>query len=366
LREPQINLIAKNHNINWKESLDQKIKLIIKEGIGFSDILINDMHKEGTKVTEKKIAINNLIEEGLKISKLKGVTLEDKVESLIEYFDQVERDDKVGISIDGYENLLVDIDQFLPNFKKSIKETFELQEDEIMKSAYLLDYNIKPIDILDLLSDKEIKEFSEKVGAKIRGNLTLNILEKYKDSENLYIENYNSIALRDLNQLKENGLNIKEADLGIKFEDITKLIFTKLGFNVDEKLRKSLNTTKDKIDIIINLSHNKLIIIECKTIKEAGYNKFSSVSRQIKSYIKLAESKGFEVLKSLLIAPDFSADFEKECREEYELNLSLITAQTLIIILSGFKNTSLKEFPYQLLMKDVLIKEDWVLKAINK
>jgi hypothetical protein len=72
------------------------------------------------------------------------------------------------------------------------------------------------------------------------------------------------------------------------------------------------------------------------------------------------------VIKSLLIAPEFSEDFEKECREEFELNLSLITAQTLANILNGFKNTRHKQFPYQLLMKDVLISEDWVLKAINK
>ncbi len=366
LREPQINLIAKNHNINWRDSLDLKIKAILKEGINLSDILINDIHKEGTKISDKKVALNILIEEGLKISKLKGLTLEDKTISLIEYFDQVERDEKVGISIDGYEKLLIDIDNLYPNFKKSIKDTFEIQEDDIMKSMYLLDYNIKPIDVLDLMTDSEIKEFADKVGAKSRGNLQINILDKYKDSENLYIENYYSIAYRDLNQLKENGLNIKEADLGIKFEEITKLIFNKLGFNVDDKLKKNLNTAKDKIDIIINLNNNRLIIIECKTIKESGYNKFSSVSRQIKSYIKLAESKGFEVIKSLLIAPDFSEDFEKECREEYELNLSLITAETLVNILNGFKNTTLKEFPYQLLMKDVLIKEEWVIKAINK
>jgi hypothetical protein len=72
------------------------------------------------------------------------------------------------------------------------------------------------------------------------------------------------------------------------------------------------------------------------------------------------------VIKSLLIAPEFSEDFEKDCREEFELNLSLITAQTLANILNGFKNTRHKQFPYQLLMKDVLISEDWVLKAITK
>ena len=51
---------------------------------------------------------------------------------------------------------------------------------------------------------------------------------------------------------------------------------------------------------------------------------------------------------------------------EFEINLSLITAGALKNILDGFKNSKLKVFPYQLLMKDVLIKEDRILKAINK
>jgi len=42
---------------------------------------------------------------------------------------------------------------------------------------------------------------------------------------------------------------VKESELGIKFEDLTKKIFIELGFNVDEELRKSLNTKKDLIDI---------------------------------------------------------------------------------------------------------------------
>ena len=108
-----------------------------------------------------------------------------------------------------------------------------------------------------------------------------------------------------------------------------------------------------------------MIIIECKK-KESGFNKFSSVSRQIKAYIDLAKSKNYRVIKSLLSALEFSEDFEKECREEYKLNLSLITAETLVTILNGFKNTKHKQLPYQLLMKDVLIQEDWILKAINK
>ncbi len=366
LREPQINLIAKNHNINWKNPFEVKIKKIIKEGINFSDVLMDDIFKEDAKVSEKKMFINDLIEKLLNIDHLKGATIEEKIKNLVDYFEEIDKDEKVGISIDGYDKLLLDLESTLPNIKVKIREEFELQEENIFKSDFLLDYNIKPRDILDLLSESDLKLFCEKMGIKSRGNLTTNILDKYKDAENLFIENYSLIAYRDINKLKENGLIIKETDIGIKFEEITKKIFNKLGFTVDEKLRKELNNPKNKIDIILNLNHNELIIIECKTIKEPGFNKFSSVSRQIKSYIDLAKSKNYHVIKSLLIAPEFSEDFEKECREEFELNLSLIAAESLVNILNGFKNTKLKQLPYQLLMKDVLIKEDWILKAINK
>jgi len=46
--------------------------------------------------------------------------------------------------------------------------------------------------------------------------------------------------------------------------------------------------------------------------------------------------------------------------------LSLITATALIKILEGFKNSKLKQFPHNLLMRDVLIQEDRVIKAIDK
>ena len=38
----------------------------------------------------------------------------------------------------------------------------------------------------------------------------------------------------------------------------------------------------------------------------------------------------------------------------------------LVNILDGFRSSKHKKFPYQLLMKDVLIKEDRILKAISR
>ena len=296
---------------------------------------------------------------------IKGTTLDEKISNLINYFNDIELDEKVGISIDGYEKLLIDLCTTLPTINNLVKTEFELQEDDILKSNYLLDYNIKPRDILDLIPSEKLVKFCEAKGINKRGNIISNILHAYKDVENLYLENYVSIGYRDLNHLKENGIIIKEAELGIKFEYLTKMIFRKLGFNVDEKLRKSINTKRGKIDIILNLGNNDLILVECKTVKESGYNKFSSVSRQLKAYTNLVKSKDYKVTKLLLIAPEFSDDFINECELEYELNLSLITAASLLKILDGFKNSKHKQLPYKLLMRDVLIKEERILKAIS-
>lgn len=368
LKESQINLIARKHNIDRILNFDQKIKEIINEGISFSGVLTKDIHKEGTNVSDKKKFLNEFWSKSLNLSPaLKGTTLEEKLENIIAHFDIIEKDEKVGISIDGYEKLLMDLDETLPKLNVQVKAEFELQDEKVLKSNLLLDYNIKPRDILDIIQSKELEKFCKSKEIKTRGNDIENILDAYKDSENLYLENYVNIGFRDLNALKENGIIIKEASLGIKFEDLTKSIFSQLGFNVDENLKKELNTKKDQIDILLNLGNNDLILIECKTIKESGYNKFSSVSRQMKSYTGLAKAKDCKIIKSLLIAPDFSDDFINETELEYDLNLSLITASSLLKILEGFKNSKKhKQFPYKLLMRDVLIKEDRIIKAMGK
>ncbi len=367
IREPQINLICRQHSIDSKLPLEQKINEIIFEGLSFSSVLMNDVHKNGTNLTEKKKFINELCDKGLKINPpLKGTLIDEKVGNLIKYFEDIEKDEKVGISLDGYEKLLIDLGTIIPKLNTQLKNEFELQEENVLKSAYLLDYNIKPRDILELIATSELENFCIKKELKTRGDIIHNILEGYKDSENLYLENYENIGFRNLSVLKDNGLIFKEAELGVKFEELTKTLFSKLGFDVDEVLRKKLNTAKDQIDIVINLGNNDLILIECKTVKESGYNKFSSVSRQLKSYANVAKINDYKVIKSLLVAPDFSDDFIKDCGLEYELNLSLITASSLVNILAGFKNSKLKQFPHNLLMRDVLIQEDRVLKAIGK
>lgn len=367
LREPQLNLVCKRHGIDRKLSIDDKIKHIINEGISFTDLLIYDMHKPGTSLTDKKRVLNDLCEKHLEISPaLKGTVIEEKVANLIEYFDRIEQDEKVGISIDGYEKLLVDLNSTFTGLNNYVRSQFELQDEFVLHSEFLLNYNVKPRDILELLSKDEIAEFCKAKEIKARGNRVVNILESYKDVENILLENYEHFAYRNLKELKDNGINIKESLLGSKFEDLTKKIFNQLGFDVDEELRKKINSKKDIIDIVLNVGNNEIILIECKTLKERGYNKFSAVSKQMKSYANRAKEVGITVKKSILIAPEFSDDFVNECGMEYELNLSLIPASTLMKISEGFKKSKLTKFPQNLLMRDILIREDIVLKAINK
>ena len=229
----------------------------------------------------------------------------------------------------------------------------------------MLDHNIKPRDILELISISELRAFCLEKQIKSRGELLDNILDAYTDSDNLYIENYINLGTRDLNVLKLNNVQLNTAEIGVKYEDVTKRLLTDLGFNIDEALRSKVNTPKDKIDILINLGNNEVIIVECKTSKSTKYNKFSQCSRQIKSYHNLLTSSGFRVVKSLLIAPDFTTDFIDECEIEIDLNLSLITSEVLYNIWNGFKKANHKVFPVNLLMRDAVISDEKILKALK-
>ena len=103
-------MISRKHNIDHKLSKQEKIDAIINEGISFSTVILSSIHKENTNITEIKKFINNLIEKDMKINlPTKGVTAEEKIQNIINYFDQIDRDDKVSISVNGYEKLLIDL-----------------------------------------------------------------------------------------------------------------------------------------------------------------------------------------------------------------------------------------------------------------
>ncbi len=367
LKSSQVNLVARKYNIPYKLSLEEKVKAIIAEGVNFTKLLNNGIHKPGTSKTDKKKVLIDLIEKGLNIAdRIPGASLEDKVENFITYLNEKEGEESISISLHGYNKLLSDLDKTIKKFANTIRAEFELQETVELEGSTLLQHGLKPLDILYTLEDSDIDAFCKAKSISTRGDEILNILDAYRDVKNLYLENYIHISNRDVNTLKANNIEIKEGDLGMQYEELTKHIFLSLKLNVDDKLKAKLNTAKDKIDILINLGNEEVIVIECKTKKDRKFTTYSSASRQIKAYKSLAEKNGLRVVKTFIVAPSFSDEFVNECGLDYDLNLSLITSEALIEIHSAFQASNLEEFPYKILLRDVLIDSSRVVRSISK
>ena len=367
LSDSEINLIAKKHNIDRKWSRKRKIQEILNQGINATNLLTEIIFRPGTSKTEKSKRLQTLMEKGLEVDIEKfGRSLEEKVTNLIKSFNDLEKEDTISLSRDGFNSLLKDLNGSFPKINNKIKEEFELQDENVMSSELLNKYNIKPRDILYLFIRDELLKFCKGHNIKSRGNLVKNIIENYRDIDDLYIENFDAIGRRDLKTLHERGLFVKEIELGLLYEKVTQKIFKRLGFNTENKLKKSLNTSRHKIDVLINLGNQDLILIECKTKKDKEYNHYTSVSRQLKSYVNLCEKKNYHVTKAIIVANDFSDDFIGACEYDYELNLSLLTSRGLMKILDGFKNSTIKEFPVRLLMRNGLLNEDRIVKVLTR
>ncbi|MBR7026081.1 MAG: hypothetical protein IKI13_00690 [Bacteroidales bacterium] len=367
LKESQINMICRKHGLDCKLQYHEKIDLILSSGVSFSEVLKEDIHKADTKLIDKKKVVTAICDEKLAIKPaIKGATLDEKIDNLIAYFTNQFSDDKLGISASGYERLLHDLDEFVKGSSKKIRNTFQIQEEDIMHGDFLTDYNIFPRDVLELFTQESLIDMCNARDIKTRGSIIDNILSAYRDTEDLLVENYESIGFRDINALKENGISLSEAELGSTFEDVTKYILKKLGLDVDERLRRTINTEKDKIDILIRTGDQSVVLVECKTVKESGYNKFSSISRQVKSYKSLLEKHSFTVDKILIIAPDFSEDFIADCGDEFELPITLIKAGSLAAIYNTAKEIGTNKFTLQMLSRDILVQEDRIIRALKK
>ncbi len=367
LSDVEINLISRKHNINRKLTRNGKIQKILNQGLSVTNLLTNEIFKANIPKSDRANRIQTLMSKDLEIDLPKfGLSLEKKVTTLINYFNDLEKDETKSLSRDGYDRLLKDLKDAYPVINKKVKEEFELQPDDVMSSETLDDYSIKPRDVIYLLTKDELRNFCKSKGIKSIGNLVANVIKKYRIIEDLYLENFDLVGSRDLKSLRGKGLTVKESELGLLYEDLTRKIFSELGFNVDEKLRKQINTNRLQIDILLNLGGKDVIIVECKTIKDKDYNKYTSVSRQLKSYEKLCQNKGYNVSQVLFVSNYFSEEFISECEYDYELNLSLITSRGLVKILEGFKNSHLTEFPVKLLLKAGLLNGDRIVKVLRK
>ena len=366
LSDAELNRIAKRHRISPSQPRDAKVAALLEQGLNFRALLTSGIFKTAVPKAQRSSRIQELIASDLEADlQRSGRALEDKVENLLEYFADLERDESSNLSRDGFSKLLSDLDDTFPGLNQAIRGEYQLEPEQVMKPDVLARYSIRPRDVLYMKTKGELRKFCTARTIKSRGNIVANIIEAYRNVDDLFIENFELLGTRDLAGLHDQGLEVKESEIGVLYQSITRRIFGRLGFNVDEKLRRQLNSKRGKLDILLNLGNQDVIIVECKTVKDRDYNKYASVSRQLQSYYRLCDEKGFRVAQVLLIAPDFSDDFISECEYDHRISLSLITSAGLAEILEGYQSSKMGEFPVRLLMKDGLLNSSRIVKVVE-
>lgn len=342
----------------------EKIRIIIHSGLNAREILSTGMHAPEDNQSYRKERLKQLIHDlDIETSKI-GSTLDDRIMLIISSLAGANEKEFNAISTSGFKDLLITLEGHYPEIISIIKVQFELEDSEIVDSDKLRTVGITPYDILFLLSNEEVKAVRQSMELPKRGNPRLSILECFANATDKLIENYELLARRDINKLREVGAEISESDIGIKFEEVTKVIFEMLGLNVDEEARKAINTNKDKADIIVKLSDSDIIIGEAKTCKSGDFAKYSSTSRQVKAYATRAEAIGKRVAQVLIIAPSFSEDFIESAEMDTQVNISLLEARGLKLILDTFKSRRNPKFSAKLLTKGGVLKAELIAKTI--
>lgn len=365
LSDAELSNILKHYGkkIRGVERVD-KINTIIHSRVAIRHILARDIFGVNETQNQRKERLKTLITDlDLNVEKI-GTTLEDRIDVIIKTLNQSANDEFEALSAAGFKELYSTLQIHFPKLEKLLKSEFELEYSEELDIDKLRALSITPVDILYLLSNDEIKVVRDKMFLSKRGNARQLILESFANANDKLIENYSALAKRDLASLKNAGIEIAEAEIGVKFEEITKEIFETLNFVVDEDIRKAINTAKDKTDIIISLSENDVIIGEAKTCKNGDFAKYSTTSRQVKAYVTRCENQGKRVAQVLIIAPSFSDDFIESAEMDTEVNISLLEAQGLKLIYDAFKARRHPKFSAKLLTKGGLLKAELIAKNI--
>ena len=325
---------------------------------------MNDIHNDDATQNQRKERIKLLIEDmDLDITRI-GTRLQDRIDVLIDHLKRSEEDEFNALSVSGYKELLESLSQTAPNVEDRIRADFEIENKETLDPERLKALSITPLDILYLYSNDEIKTIRNDMGLPRRGNPRSQIIDSFASANDRLIENYHLLACRDLQGLHAAGIDIKESDIGVKFEEATRSILEQLEMNVDEDLRKDINTAKDKADIIVSLENDDVIVGEAKSFKNGQFAKYSTTSRQVKAYVKRCESNGHRVAQVLIIAPEFSEDFIDAADMDTDINISLLEAAGLQKILAAFKQRRNPNFSPKLLTKGGLLKADLISKSI--
>lgn len=342
---------------------DDKIKNILKMGIPASEILIDSMHNPSASQNERKDRLKKIIEDlNLGLEKL-GSTADERSSLIVHALKNSSAKEFNELSAAGYKEMFNSLINILPEFNSIIREEYELEEADLDVDK-LRALGITPHDLLYLLTNEQIKTIRDALKLSNRGNPRYLILENFVNAADKLVENYLALSERDFSKLKANNLEITEAEIGIKFEEATKLIFEQIGLNVDEELRRRISTAKDKADILISMSDDDVIVAEVKSFKNGQFDKYSSTARQVKSYASRCESEGLHVAQVLIVAPTFSEDFITAALMDADINISLLEAKGLLEIHSAYKKKKNPKPIARLLTKGGLLMAEQIAKSI--
>ncbi|MEM0514673.1 hypothetical protein WCN91_04355 [Pseudoalteromonas sp. YIC-827] len=363
--DAELSNILKNHRKKIRGvERKEKVSNIMKLGVPVTQILQRDLFNDEVTINERKDRLKGLIQDlELDLDKL-GATLEERTEIILNSLNNCAESEFNVLSATGFKELFSALQNHFPMLSKVLKHEFELEEQEELDVEKLRALSITPYDILYMLTNEEVKSVVDSMGIKKRGNLRLNILNSFADATDKLIDNYGALARRDLASLKNSNIDIAESEIGVKFEEVTKAIFEQLGLAVDEDLRRAVNTSKDKADVLISLSEDDVIVGEAKTCKNGDFAKYSTTSRQVKAYANRCESAGKRVAQVLIVAPTFSDDFVESAEMDTEVNISLLEAEGLKRILDAYKSRRNPKFSAKLFTKGGLLKSDLIAKNI--
>lgn len=365
LSDAELSNVLRRHGMKARGvTRKEKIDFIIKSGISIRAILSKDIFSEDEQISNRKDRLKSLIEDlDISVERL-GTTIEERISVIFFTLKNENEQEFKKLSNSGFAEMLDSLTATEPSVESRIRSEFEIEELDSIDTERLKAYSISPLDILYLYSNEEIRKIRDNHSLTNRGNSRSVLIEYFSSTNDKYIDHYELLAKRDLSALRSEGIDIKEAEVGSKFEDITRTILGVLGLHVDEELRKSVNTAKDKADLVLSIGTDDVIVGEVKSHKNGDYAKYSTTSRQVKSYVSRYEQAGKRVAQALIIAPTFSEDFIESAEMDTDINISLLEAAGLKSILKAYQASKKPNFSPKLLTKGGLLKAERIAASI--
>lgn len=213
-------------------SRSEKISTIMHSGISVRDMLGRDLYDENESQNKRKERLKLLIIDLDIDAERIGQTVDERINVILESLNSATEHEFNAMSATGYKEMFdaleenfhgKDPDGRQESLSQRLKREFELEDTEEINVERLRALSITPHDLLYLISNDEMRELRDTMSLPKKGNPRLHLLDIFASANDKLIENFAALARRDLLALRESGIDIAEADIGLKFEEATKL-----------------------------------------------------------------------------------------------------------------------------------------------